>query len=50
MGENRDSARAPETRLKERFVTHNSKHLTIQFATAVDDNQRTYYSVGRHKT
>jgi hypothetical protein len=49
MGEYLGSASAPETRLKESFVPHNSKHLTIQFATSVDDNQQTDYSSGRHK-
>jgi hypothetical protein len=47
MGEYPGSA-GPQ-RLKESFQTHSSQHLTIQFATPVDDNQRTDYSVARYK-
>jgi hypothetical protein len=46
MGEYLCSARAPENLLKDSFVTHNSEHLTIQFLTSFDDNQRKDYSVG----
>jgi len=48
MGTNISVFLAP-TRLKESFLTHISEHLTINFVTFVDDNQRTDYSVTRNK-